>query len=1224
MLRCGSVSVAKLAVRGDRIVAKTTLVRQQRDMAKVAHQAIRQYLAVVRRAVAHTAVTAAAPTMTRPIAPHTSLVETPPEDESDLGDDVDLNALDQSAAWPGILRSTILPSLEDLIGGIGPADRMTPSVMASVSAWRAQYMAGRTQALVGVPDQITRQIRDAIQADADTNGTNPRSAAGIVKDLLNPDAPTWASRADTIARTEVIGANNQGGLASWTAVHQSLASAGGAVYKTWLATSDSRTRPDHADIDGTEISVDDTFTVGGQEMNGPGDDGADGDETINCRCTLTFRVDDGSGGGEEVDEATAEAMAEGGDAAALDETALDETAAEGVDAAETEVTDEASVGEDQVEASDTEPPASELSDEKQAIEDAPTGDDAFNLLNQNTPDLNSEEAGRVQYYTGDGFSQLNQRIAAGTMDEADTNAANTLDDIISRAPAADDAVVFRGVRSMDDASVGDVISNDGFVSTTASQNMAKTYAGVDPGRAMIRILVPQGQPALALDKTLSNNPVEKEVLLPKGINFRVVGKSTVKGAFGQDTPLYDVVIDQKPVVSSALVQDFTRAIRRRAADAGGDDGGDAMTAAVEAPVTAPAKAPAAAPDSSKPYEPQPYAPEPDETVTCPNCQKMNDTDAVYCDQCGFELKGATGVVVAPPAADDATPMTAAGPMPPAGPPQPADGTPSEAAPAAPPGAMKWSGVLATLDMPSSDGRMIQSAGLTIRPLPLPLSYQQHGEHGGEEAGKTVIVGRILTAAIEGGQVVGTGDFLDVMGCYEAMAALEQVAAGIGGVSIDLPVQVVSYMAPGPGGTLLPIDPMQYLGDPDTIIQVAEQSELAGACIVNTPAFAAARIELVAADTAVPNLAPVVADAASPVGPVLTDDSITFPDGTVLHVGDQVNIVDANNPAITSGLIESIDPSTNAVTVAVEDPTQPGQTNSITVDAGSLSVADPDAGEPPATGGTGTPDGVTAAAMRFPGLEEEHVYPAEWFDPVQLDGPTRMTITDEGRVYGHLAQSGTCHVGFADKCVAPPESPTNYAYFHMGEVKTDKGLIAAGKITVGGGHADIRLGWRLAQEHYDNAASVGAVVRAYRDEHGIQVAGALLPNATKEQIAAMRRSPLSGDWRIIGGERELTFAHCVNDPGFPIAPRAALAADGHPTALVAAGIVYGPPMDDEPTPGGITLPSGVKLTDADVAVLASAFADVTDQRNQEALDREQRATDARNLRRSLLRNKLRVV
>lgn len=46
------------------------------------------------------------------------------------------------------------------------------------------------------------------------------------------------------------------------------------------------------------------------------------------------------------------------------------------------------------------------------------------------------------------------------------------------------------------------------------------------------------------------------------------------------------------------------------------------------------------------YEPQPYHADPDETVVCPKCHKRNDNDARYCDQCGFHLEGAPGVVVA--------------------------------------------------------------------------------------------------------------------------------------------------------------------------------------------------------------------------------------------------------------------------------------------------------------------------------------------------------------------------------------------------------------------------------------------------------------------------------------------------------------------------------------------------------------------------------------------------
>lgn len=45
------------------------------------------------------------------------------------------------------------------------------------------------------------------------------------------------------------------------------------------------------------------------------------------------------------------------------------------------------------------------------------------------------------------------------------------------------------------------------------------------------------------------------------------------------------------------------------------------------------------------YEPKPYHADPDETVKCPKCGKMNDTDASYCDQCGYKLAGSTDVTV---------------------------------------------------------------------------------------------------------------------------------------------------------------------------------------------------------------------------------------------------------------------------------------------------------------------------------------------------------------------------------------------------------------------------------------------------------------------------------------------------------------------------------------------------------------------------------------------------
>ncbi len=45
----------------------------------------------------------------------------------------------------------------------------------------------------------------------------------------------------------------------------------------------------------------------------------------------------------------------------------------------------------------------------------------------------------------------------------------------------------------------------------------------------------------------------------------------------------------------------------------------------------------------KPFEPEPYHRDPDETVQCPACKKFNDTDAEFCDQCGTKLAGRTDV-----------------------------------------------------------------------------------------------------------------------------------------------------------------------------------------------------------------------------------------------------------------------------------------------------------------------------------------------------------------------------------------------------------------------------------------------------------------------------------------------------------------------------------------------------------------------------------------------------
>ena len=181
------------------------------------------------------------------------------------------------------------------------------------------------------------------------------------------------------------------------------------------------------------------------------------------------------------------------------------------------------------------------------------------------------------------------------------------------------------------------------------------------------------------------------------------------------------------------------------------------------------------------------------------------------------------------------------------------------------------------------------------------------------------------------------------------------------------------------------------------------------------------------------------------------------------------------------------------------------------------------------------------------------YRAEAFADPALDGPTPVTVTDDGRVFGHLALWDSCHVGMPGRCVQPPHSATGYANFHQSTVRTDDGPLAVGRLTVGGGHADPRAGVRAAAEHYDQTGATWAMVRAGEDEYGIWVAGQVHPEASAAQINAGATAPLSGDWRRIGGGMELVAALSVSTPGFPIR-REYTAADGASMSLVAAAQV----------------------------------------------------------------------
>lgn len=163
---------------------------------------------------------------------------------------------------------------------------------------------------------------------------------------------------------------------------------------------------------------------------------------------------------------------------------------------------------------------------------------------------------------------------------------------------------------------------------------------------------------------------------------------------------------------------------------------------------------------------------------------------------------------------------------------------------------------------------------------------------------------------------------------------------------------------------------------------------------------------------------------------------------------------------------------------------------------------------------------------------------EWFFQPEPDAPTPLTVTQDGRVYGHLALWNQCHASFAF-CETPPRSSSAYSFFHVGQIETEEGeLVNVGRVTVGdegraqGGHASVVLGRKGAMEHYDKTGCVAAFVRAVDTDLGIWLSGAVRSDVPAERIRDMRANPPSGDWR----DYELVAVLSVPCPGFPI-PRA---------------------------------------------------------------------------------------
>lgn len=395
----------------------------------------------------------------------------------------------------------------------------------------------------------------------------------------------------------------------------------------------------------------------------------------------------------------------------------------------------------------------------------------------------------------------------------------------------------------------------------------------------------------------------------------------------------------------------------------------------------------------------------------------------------------------------------------------------------------WSGILAVVGSPTSDGRYLLPGEISNRDLPIPLQVQTvtaEGHMGSSTAGRIDSIDFVPLSEFDQADqynldgvrddaviAFGTG----MLDGSDAASEAERLIANGAGVSIDLPPDRMALVDPK---TFEEVDPAEV--DMADVLSgkylTGIGGKIAAATIVTVPAFEEAEIALT------------------------EEESVLIASAYGQHV---------------DSFGWKIGEATDEERFGIEVPAD-GTTVTLTAAAAPLK-----------------PD-------------------RSWFNDPELSGLTPLTITKEGRVYGHLADWDGCHTGFSNVCVPPFHSQTDYAYFNTGEIECDDGtLVAVGKLMFsmdGGKHAPTSLGFAEASKHYDDSTKVAAFVRAGTDRFGTWLAGALRPGLSDEEVQHVRAHPPSGDWRPIPGKgTELVAAFCVAVGGFPI-PRAMVASGEH--------------------------------------------------------------------------------
>lgn len=195
--------------------------------------------------------------------------------------DLFLSKVDQyleNVGKPGLLKTThplIFSTGEGAVRQVAAQVGLSFSVLEESLAGYAEREAVFLSGVMG--DTTGRAVADAVQKGLDLGET-----VNEMSERLEGLPAFDRARARLTARTETTRAWNG---SQRTTLSDYQKATGHQVFKTWLSSQDDRVRPEHEELNGTQLPIDGVFSNGLTEPGEP-----------NCRCTLIYALADAVGG----------------------------------------------------------------------------------------------------------------------------------------------------------------------------------------------------------------------------------------------------------------------------------------------------------------------------------------------------------------------------------------------------------------------------------------------------------------------------------------------------------------------------------------------------------------------------------------------------------------------------------------------------------------------------------------------------------------------------------------------------------------------------------------------------------------------------------------------------------------------------------------------------------------------------------------------------------------